>query len=152
MRRGFTLFEVLVVVVVLGILAAVVVPQFTHASTESKGTALAQSLKTIANAVDQYHARHGAYPPDVGPNFFPAGLAPFMTAEQFLNPQASAGAAFDWDNWGTTMSVTVHGLNSSRPLPSNDVLLITDRLIDDGILNTGRFRSEGGRMRYMLVP
>ncbi|MHC4363321.1 MAG: type IV pilin protein, partial [Planctomycetota bacterium] len=39
-QSGFTLVEILIVVVILGILAAIVIPQFTDASTEAKMSSL----------------------------------------------------------------------------------------------------------------
>ena len=46
-NRGFTLVEILIVVVILGILAAIVIPQFTEASTEAKLSSLCSDLQTI---------------------------------------------------------------------------------------------------------
>ena len=39
-KKGFTLVEILIVVVILGILAAIVIPQFTDASTQAKESSL----------------------------------------------------------------------------------------------------------------
>jgi len=62
-KAGFTLVEILIVVVILGILAAIVVPQFTNASNEAIKGALSSQLQTINSQVELYRVRHsGAYP------------------------------------------------------------------------------------------
>lgn len=62
-RKGFTLVEILIVVVILGILAAIVVPQFTSASTEAVKGALKSQIQTISSQLELYRVRHqGAYP------------------------------------------------------------------------------------------
>lgn len=57
-RRGFTLVEVLIVVIILGILAAIVVPQFSNASTDAKLTALKANLQTIRAQIQLYKLQH----------------------------------------------------------------------------------------------
>lgn len=65
-RSGFTLVEILIVVVILGILAAIVVPQFTNASNEAIKGALQTQLQTINSQVELYRVREqGAYPFEV---------------------------------------------------------------------------------------
>jgi general secretion pathway protein G len=57
-KRGFTLVEILIVVVILGILAAIVIPQFTGASTEAKESSLVSDLQTIRSQVELYKIQH----------------------------------------------------------------------------------------------
>lgn len=61
-RRAFTLVEILIVVVILGILAAIVIPQFTNATEESQRTATLDQLVKIRRAVEVYWVRNNAYP------------------------------------------------------------------------------------------
>jgi len=57
-KRGFTLVEILIVVVILGILAAIVVPQFTQASTEAKYNSLCSNLQSIRSQIELYKVQH----------------------------------------------------------------------------------------------
>ena len=57
-KSGFTLVEILIVVVILGILAAIVIPQFTSASTEAKESSLVSNLQTIRSQIELYKIQH----------------------------------------------------------------------------------------------
>ena len=62
-KKGFTLVEILIVVVILGILAAIVIPQFTSASESAKGSSLQSQLQTIRSQLELYQVQHnGNYP------------------------------------------------------------------------------------------
>lgn len=64
-RRGFTLVEILVVVLILGILAAMVIPQFSTATGDSKENALRMDLHRMRQVLALYHEQHdGRYPTD----------------------------------------------------------------------------------------
>ena len=66
-RIAFTLVELLIVVVILGILAAVVVPQFSDASTDAQLSSLMNNLKTIRGQIELYRLQHnGNFPTNVG--------------------------------------------------------------------------------------
>ena len=57
-RRGFTLVEILIVVTILGVMAAIVVPQFSSAADESKRTALVRNLQTVRKQIELYRHHH----------------------------------------------------------------------------------------------
>ncbi|MEO0586495.1 MAG: prepilin-type N-terminal cleavage/methylation domain-containing protein [Planctomycetota bacterium] len=62
-RNGFTLVEILIVVVILGILAAIVIPQFTSASESAKASSLTTQLQSIRSQLELYQINHnGNYP------------------------------------------------------------------------------------------
>lgn len=80
---GFTLVEILIVVVILGILAAIVIPQFTSASQEAIKGALASQGKTIESQFELYRVRNQGIFPMLGAL---AGTDPL-----FPNPQGGWG-------------------------------------------------------------
>ncbi|MBX3408353.1 MAG: prepilin-type N-terminal cleavage/methylation domain-containing protein [Phycisphaeraceae bacterium] len=62
-RKAFTLVEILIVVVILGILAAIVVPQFTNATQDAQAGNLKAQLKSVQNQIELFNARNnGSYP------------------------------------------------------------------------------------------
>lgn len=62
-RRGFTLIEVMIIVMILGILAGIVIPQFTSAADTSKLGTLKTNLATIRAQIEMYKFEHNeTYP------------------------------------------------------------------------------------------
>ncbi len=59
---GFTLVELLIVVIILAILAAIVVPQFATSTDDAKEAALDSTLANMRDVIDLYFAQHGEYP------------------------------------------------------------------------------------------
>jgi len=64
-KSGFTLVEILIVVVILGILAAIVIPQFTNASSEAKLSSLCTDLQTLRSQIELYKCEHNDTPPSL---------------------------------------------------------------------------------------
>jgi general secretion pathway protein G len=74
-KSGFTLVEILIVVVILGILAAIVIPQFTEASTEAKTSSLATDLSSVRSQIQLYKIQHNDNLPGVANGTHTAGAA-----------------------------------------------------------------------------
>lgn len=60
--RAFTLVELLLVLVILGVLAALVLPKFTGRTEQARATAAATQISTFATALDAYEVDTGSYP------------------------------------------------------------------------------------------
>lgn len=66
-RKAFTLVEILIVVVILGILAAIVIPQFTNASQDAQRGNVVTQMQSLRNQIELFRVRNnGTNPVIVG--------------------------------------------------------------------------------------
>jgi type II secretion system protein G len=70
-RRGFTLIEILIVVVILGILGAIVYPHFANARGEAADKAARTQLQALRAQIELYKIQHGGALPDLITNWTP---------------------------------------------------------------------------------
>ena len=77
-KKGFTLVELLVVVLILGALAAIAVPRISTSTATAKRNACATNVDIINSQTEMYYANEGAWPADAATlfadvNSFPDG-------------------------------------------------------------------------------
>ncbi|WP_181868901.1 type II secretion system protein [Yoonia sediminilitoris] len=63
---GFTLIELVVVLFIVGLLAAIAVPSVSGALVRAREAALIENLSVMRRAIDDYRGDLGLYPPDLG--------------------------------------------------------------------------------------
>jgi len=93
-KSGFTLVEILIVVVILGILAAIVIPQFTEASTEAKTSSLCTDLQTMRSQIELYKIQHNDNLPSMAMVAFGGNQVNGLTGVTLIDgTQVAAGTA-----------------------------------------------------------
>lgn len=133
-RRGFTLVEILIVVVIVGILAAIVVPQFSNAAHQARETTLRDDLRFLRVQVGVFAAQHADTPPG-----YPGGdQTASPTQAEFINQMtmytsiacvtnATGSAVYKYGPYLTRMPTNpLNGLSSilvvdnGTPMPAPD--------------------------------
>ena len=120
-QRGFTLIEIMVVVVIIGVLGAIVVPQFMSRPDQAKVTAAHTDIQAISTALEMYRLDTFNYPSTqqglealvsrpsgtpVAKNWNPQGylknvpIDPWGTPYQYLNP-GTHSAGYDLFSLGS---------------------------------------------------
>lgn len=65
LQRGFTLVELLIVAIILAVLAAIVIPQFSSSTVDAREAALDADLNVLRSAIELYRAQHNNVLPGV---------------------------------------------------------------------------------------
>jgi general secretion pathway protein G len=100
-NRAFTLVEILIVVVILGILAAIVVPQFTNAANDARGGNITTQLQTLNNQTELFAARNnGEYPDFDADGWGDANTAGTLIGDNYLKSAPNNPAWSPADNGG----------------------------------------------------
>jgi len=147
--KAFTLVEILIVVVILGVLAAVVVPSFANATEPARQSTFVTNMKSFADAVQIHRARNGSYPDDGVSGELPPDL------EELINPDewegvTPIGGVWDTEDVAGDYGIGIHfdGTGETR-----DIAYMTeiDELFDDGDLSTGIFQNTQADRYYLLL-
>jgi general secretion pathway protein G len=98
-NRAFTLVEILIVVVILGILAAIVIPQFTSASDEAQVGNVQTQLQTIRSQIELFRVRNNGNEPVIDG-------AEDASFSDLLCGEGNTHGLADWNSYNVTTQVT----------------------------------------------
>ena len=150
MRRAFTLIEILMVVIMLGLLAAIVIPQFMDFSGESRQTAFISSAKICVAAAKRYELDYGEYP-DAQSGMLPDGFGDYILSMKWEYGTPIGG---EWQAQAPIAGIrSALGVRYRGNDPDHDpaAMQAIDEIVDDGNLQTGAFRQFGGRRYFFIV-
>ncbi len=150
-RRGFTLIEILIVVMILGILASIVVAQFVEMSDGARHTTFIANGRIFREQARHFQLDNGVYPEDAASGSLPDGFGYYVQQNKWEGGTPIGGV---WDaelnSFGLTTSIGVH-FNGTGETRDDVYMQQIDAAMDDGDLATGGFRKIAGDRYYMVV-
>lgn len=152
LRRAFTLVEVLIVVVILGVLAGIVSASFTTVTDDAARGAFVSELRIIADQAMYYMVKNNAVVGDSGSGDCPPELRDVID-EQNFEAGTPIGGVWDFehdDTGGYWSAVGVH-FNGSGTTRDDAFMTIVDEIFDDGDLTDGAFREIEDDQRYYYI-
>jgi prepilin-type N-terminal cleavage/methylation domain-containing protein len=123
-RHAFTLIEVLIVVIIMAVLAATIIPQFSSSTNDAKDSSLKFNLHTVRSQIEIYKANHNATYPK---------LATF--ADQMTKKTTTDGATTGDTVWGPYIQgeIPANPFNGSKTL----VAVATAGTVPTGVVSGG---------------
>ena len=144
--HGFTLVEIMVVVVIVGILAAIAVPTFGHFRRNAKSNRFIHDVHTFAQAFETYAMKNGRWPPSAANGAVPTGMSgEFRDNDWSETPSLGGNWNWDYKSNGVTAGISVTGATVD-----DTQMTEIDKEMDDGSLSTGNLVKNGGRLTYIL--
>ncbi len=144
-RRAFTLVEAMVVVVLVGILAALALPLYQKIQAKANETHFVNELRVATQSIERYAMEKGEWPPD-GSGGWPSEMEEYLPPPDRWNLPTPIGGQWRWSREdGFEASLRVIGMERGLGHVTE-----IDRLLDDGDLTHGVFRGDATQLVYVL--
>jgi prepilin-type N-terminal cleavage/methylation domain-containing protein len=153
--RAFTLVEIMVVVVIIGLLAAMGLPTYRHITMRSKATALVNDIRSYSTALVTYNLQNGHWPADTGPGVIPPEMVGALPKAFTL--KTPIGGVYEWDGdvsangFYTKAAISIQNATNNPMTDDLDLLEMVDAQMDDGNLATGNVRLGSGNTLVFVI-
>jgi prepilin-type N-terminal cleavage/methylation domain-containing protein len=151
---AFTLVEIMVVVVIIGLLAAVAMPTFRQVSMRSKATATVNDIRQFSAVFLTYSHQNGRWPAETDAGVIPTEVTDSLPKN--FSQRTPIGGLYDWDydvspgGVPAKAAITITSV-SGNPM-SDDAALVEyiDNLLDDGVLTSGNVQYNAGSLVFII--
>ena len=137
-QKGFTIVELLIVIVVIGILAAIVIVAFNGVQTRAKFSKINQDLKSMQKLIEIYKAEKGHYPiastnwirSSSNPDDFIPGIVPEYAPSlpRFTATTVASNQAYLYRSSSDNSNYKL--IRLGQPIPADEQALVPDNMKD----------------------
>jgi len=146
-RRGFTLVEIMIVVIIIGLLAVLAIPTIHNSRKSARSATFINDVRTYAAAAEVFSLETGDYPEDSSTGAMPTGLDEYIPTMKWTFETPIGGSwDFEKDDTGITSGFGAVGFTVD-----NAQLLHIDNKFDDGSLTSGKLRLIAGDRYYYVI-
>jgi type IV pilus assembly protein PilA len=141
------LVELMIVVVIIGLLAAMAIPAFQRVQQATLINRAVNDFRVFSQGFESYNSLNGGWPPNASPGAVPSGMSKDFKEDTWAANPNVIGGRWNWDinKNGIRASLSVSGFNLD-----DDQLTKIDARLDDGNLSTGLVRKFSDRVSYIL--
>ena len=146
-RGAFTLVEIMIVVVIIGLLAAMALPAFKRVQQSAQTNRAVNDFRVFTQAFETYATQNGTWPPNAGTGVVPTGMSGDFKTSVWAGATSIGGR---W-NWDRNLGSVIAGVSIVNFTATDAQLALIDAKLDDGDLSTGHFQKVSGtRVTYIL--
>lgn len=143
-RRGFTVLEIMVVVIILGVLLAMAIPGFNAVRERTRVSAFLNDFRAVKEAINRYNLAEGHYPIGTGGGP-PADFMEYIRGDIISESTVIGGTwSVDADNYTFALGVSGYEVD-------DEVITQIDKAVDDGDTATGKMIVTGADEFYFVI-
>jgi len=156
---GFTIVELLIVIVIIAILAAITIVAYNGIQQRAKASALADGVTQVEKAFHLWAVQDGlsAWPvygnnPTIADLISTTNIKNYLQKTPLLSGQTDANWYYDNDNDTRTSGCNYETTGANLFVANVDQATVqqVDKSIDDGTLNCGKIRWVGGQLMLVI--
>jgi len=146
-HAAFTLVEIMIVVVIIGLLAAFAIPAFKRVQQAAQANRAVNDFRVFSQAFETFATQNGTWPPNASAGVVPVGMSGDFKASVWQSATSIGGR---W-NWDRNLGGVIAGVSIQNFTATDVQLAAIDAKLDDGDLSTGSFQKVNStRVTYIL--